>query len=89
MLSIVCVRLTIKVKVGILESFRVGWYTPKKLGRVTLNKGCLTGTMEYVIYSPGTTPGEHVTYPRGIGKKHAYFSRVSFPKAIAFEKSLI
>ena len=45
--------------------------------------------MESVIYSPGTTPVEHVTYPRGIGKKHSYFSRVSFPKAIAFEKSLI
>ena len=30
------VRLTIKVKVGIPESFKVGWYPPKKLGRVTL-----------------------------------------------------
>ena len=38
MLSILCVRLTIKVKVGIPESFKVGWYPPKKLGRVTLNK---------------------------------------------------
>ena len=37
MLSILCVRLTIKVKVGIPESFKVGWYPPKKLGRVTLN----------------------------------------------------
>ena len=36
MLSILCVRLTIKVKVGIPESFKVGWYSPKKLGRVTL-----------------------------------------------------
>ena len=37
MLSILCVRLTIKVKVGIPESFKVGWYPPpKKLGRVTL-----------------------------------------------------
>ena len=34
---ILCVRLTIKVKVGIPESFKVGWYPPqKKLGRVTL-----------------------------------------------------
>ena len=32
MLSILCVRLTIKVKVGILESFKVGWYPPKKTG---------------------------------------------------------
>ena len=36
MLSILCVRLTIKVKVVIPESFKVGWYPPKKLGRVTL-----------------------------------------------------
>ena len=38
MLSILCVRLTIKVKVGIPESFKVGWYSPKKLGRVTLTR---------------------------------------------------
>ena len=36
MLSILCVRRTIKVKVGIPESFKLGWYPPKKLGRVTL-----------------------------------------------------
>ena len=34
---ILCVRLTIKVKVEIPESFKVGWYLPKKLGRVTLS----------------------------------------------------
>ena len=28
MLSILCVRLTIKVKVEIPESFKVGWYPP-------------------------------------------------------------
>ena len=38
-LSILCVRLTIKEKVGIPESFKVGWYLPKKLGRVTLSRG--------------------------------------------------
>ena len=32
MLSILCVRLTIKLKVGIPESFKVGWYPPKKTG---------------------------------------------------------
>ena len=35
MLSILCVRLTIKVKVGMPESFKVGWYPPsppKKTG---------------------------------------------------------
>ena len=37
MLSIRCVRLTIKVKVGIPESFKEGWYPrQKKLGWVTL-----------------------------------------------------
>ena len=30
MLSILCVRLTIKVEVGIPESFKVGWYPPPK-----------------------------------------------------------
>ena len=41
MLSILCVRLTIKVKVGIQESFKVGWYPPppkKKTGSSHLNK---------------------------------------------------
>ena len=42
MLSILCVILTIKVKVGIPESFKVGWYPPKKLGRVTLMHGYKT-----------------------------------------------
>ena len=32
MLSILCVRLMIKVKVGIPESFKVGWYPLKKTG---------------------------------------------------------
>ena len=32
MLSILCIILTIKVKVGIPESFKVGWYPPKKTG---------------------------------------------------------
>ena len=32
MLSILCVRLTIKVKVGIPENFKVGGYPPKKTG---------------------------------------------------------
>ena len=32
MLSILCVRITIKVKVGTPESFKVRWYPPKKTG---------------------------------------------------------
>ena len=42
--------------------------TIKKTAAEQLSEGCLTGTRGYVINSPGTTPGEHVTYPRGIGK---------------------
>ena len=38
MLSILCVRLTIKVKVRIPESFKVGWYPPKKTGSSHLNE---------------------------------------------------
>ena len=37
MLSILCVRLTIKVKVGIPESFKVGWYPTQKTGSSHLN----------------------------------------------------
>ena len=40
MLSILCVRLTIRVKVGIPESFKVGWYPPKKTGSSHLKHGC-------------------------------------------------
>ena len=38
MLSIVCVILTIKAKVGIPESFKVGWYPLKKTGSSHLNR---------------------------------------------------
>ena len=41
MLSILCVRLMIKVKVGIPESFKVGWYPAKKTGSSHL-KGSLS-----------------------------------------------
>jgi len=37
MLSILCVRLKIKVKVGMPESFKVGWYPPKITGSSHLN----------------------------------------------------
>ena len=72
MLSILCVRLTIKVKVGIPESFKVGWYPQKKLGRVTLNKkgiclgfayqlpnvACPTGKFAWVyFFRPGQSQG--------------------------------
>ena len=38
MLSILCVRLTTKVRVGIPESLKVGWYPPKKTGSSHLNE---------------------------------------------------
>ena len=38
MLSILFVILTIKVKVGIPESFKVRWYPPKKTGSSHLKK---------------------------------------------------
>ena len=43
MLSILFARLTIKVKVGIPESFKVGWYPPKKTGssHLKLRAKCL------------------------------------------------
>ena len=40
MLSILRVRLKIKVKVGIPESFKVGWYPPKKTGSSHLKFDC-------------------------------------------------
>ena len=40
MLSILCVRLAIKVKVGIPESFKVGGYSPQKTGSSHLNLQC-------------------------------------------------
>ena len=46
MLSILCVRVTIKVKVGIPESFKVGWYPHKKLGRVTVSVGFMQRSPE-------------------------------------------
>ena len=49
MLSILCVRLTIKVNVGIPDSFKVGWYPPKKTGSSHLNsslKSCYNNTYQ-------------------------------------------
>ena len=59
MLSILCVRFTINVKVRIPESFKVGWYPPKELGRVTLTvfpacnswlNYCVRGQFEIKIF---------------------------------------
>ena len=56
MLSMLYVRLTIKVKVGIPESFKVGWYSLKitasthlKLGRCVGSNSLLTHSMLFKI----------------------------------------
>ena len=49
MLSILCVRLTIKVKVGIPESFKVGWYPPKKTGSSHLKEHILLISLAKVV----------------------------------------
>ena len=51
MLSILCVRLTIKVKVGIPESFKVGWYPLKKTGSSHLKARLFReGRSAYVLH---------------------------------------
>ena len=50
MLSILCVRLTIKVKVGIPESFKVGGYSPKKTGSSHLNNLLRWGEKITLLY---------------------------------------
>ena len=59
LLSILCVRLTVKVMVGIPEGFKVGWYPPKKVGRVTLRSliqlvsKCTGGINEQLLKTSG------------------------------------
>ena len=56
MLSILCVRLTIKVKVGIPESFKVGWYPPKKTGSSHLkSEKFIVGTL-FQSFHQGHSP---------------------------------
>ena len=57
MLSILCVRLAIKVKVGMPESFKVGWYPPKKTGSSHLKCRCafhiynqLSGILHKIVW---------------------------------------
>ena len=49
MLSMLYVRLTIKVKVGIPESFKVGWYAHKITGSSRLKNTFLQDTMVKVL----------------------------------------
>ena len=49
MLSILCVRLTIKVKVGIPESFKVGWYPEEKTGSSHLNSSLIQSGVQVIL----------------------------------------
>ena len=49
MLSILCVRVTIKVKVGIPESFKVGWYPPKKTESSHFKRRVFVEIMEVTV----------------------------------------
>ena len=55
MLSMLYVGPTIKVKVGIPESFKVGWYPPKITGSSHLNKGTA-----FNVYTIGLELGKKV-----------------------------
>ena len=50
MLSILCVRLTIKVKVGIPESFKIGWYSLKITGSSHLKLDHPENKANFVLY---------------------------------------
>ena len=66
MLSILCVRLTIKVKVGIPESFKVGWYPPKKTG---------SSHLKWVkFFKVKTTPFICLKYPRKKSAKPTFLT---------------
>ena len=65
MLSILCVRLTIKAKVGIPESFKVGWYPPKKTGSSHLNYSSLSYVILALSSAVTNLPhkGENFNFP--------------------------
>ena len=62
MLSMLYVRLTIKVKVGIAESFKVGWYPLKIAGSSQLSCQNKKGLLNFVskriniVYRINNTP---------------------------------
>ena len=59
MLSILCVRLTIKVKVGIPESFKVGWYPLKKTGSRHLKRPiCDERSAPFAVHCPPWDPSK-------------------------------
>ena len=66
MLSILCVRLTIKVKVGIPDSFKVGWYPPEKTGSSHLKSHCLCSAKRKYIKDFNHFNDRPVTLPKGL-----------------------
>ena len=72
MLPILCARLTIKVKVGIPESFKVGWYPPQKAGSSHLK--CTQGMSVVMVTSAGVciNLNAHPTNRRGYISKLSY-----------------
>ena len=63
MLSILCVRLTIKVKAGIPESFKVGWYPRKKTGSSHLNPNHCTSVLDPLFNSFPCTTVSYSDFP--------------------------
>ena len=73
MLSILSVRLTIKVKVRIPESFKVGWYPPKKTGSSHLNRGFTVFSLPHLLSRLGHN-GKIITNIYGGTPKNTPFS---------------
>ena len=78
-LSILCVRLTIKVRVGIPESLKVGWYPPKKLGRVTLTNDTIFVVFYMYLVSHALCYTEIITYLQSSPKVLEKPMHVPFP----------
>ena len=82
MLSILCVRLTIKVKVGIPESFKVGWYPPKKLGRVTLKNMQYLVTAHSSICKHRSSKGKSVNHYSRPSRKRKYLDSKGVQRSV-------
>ena len=83
MLSILCVRLTIKVKVGIPESFKVGWYPPKKTGSrhlklYSFTTSCSKSWCSKLSTIPDKTTGESFTHHVHFPRQQNYFQNDAF-----------
>ena len=59
MLSILCVRLTIQVKVGMPESFKVGWYPPPPQKKKTWSSHLIKTKPEIEYLFVSAYPWQH------------------------------